>query len=82
VLITQVDTNPPRWLLAEVLDGKPPGQDFDLYSGRVSPSGSLELGTLDLAAGQHRLRFAVVGKNTASTGFCFGIDAIDILSPP
>jgi len=69
-------------IVRAVLDGKPPGQDFDLYSGRVSPSGSLELGTLDLAAGQHRLRFAVVGKNAASTGFCFGIDAIDILSPP
>jgi hypothetical protein len=39
----------------------------------------LELGTHHLAAGQHRMRFTVVGKNSASTGFSFGIDAIDLL---
>jgi hypothetical protein len=64
------------------LDGKPLGQDFDLYCGRISPSGSLELGTLDLTVGQHRLRFAVAGKNTVSKGFFFGLDALDLLSAP
>jgi hypothetical protein len=32
-----------------------------------------------LTAGQHRLRFTVAGKNVASTGYLFGVDAIDLL---
>jgi hypothetical protein len=52
---------------------------FDLYCGRVSPSGSLELGNHQLTPGQHRMRFTVAGKNVASTGCLFGVDAIDLL---
>ena len=55
--------------------------DFDLYSGRVCPAGSLELGEQDLTSGKHTLRFVVVGKNAASKNFFFGLDAIDLLSP-
>lgn len=62
------------------LDGKKLEGEFDLYSGRVSPSGSLELGTHELKAGRHRLRFTVEGKNAASAGYFFGLDAIDLLS--
>ncbi len=61
------------------LDGKRAGQRFDLYSGRVSPSGSLELGDMEISAGRHRLRVLAEGKNPASEGFSFGIDAIDLL---
>ncbi len=61
------------------LDGKLLGPRFDLYCGRVSPSGTLELGDYNLGAGQHRIRFVSVGKNPASAGFSFGIDAIDLL---
>jgi hypothetical protein len=61
------------------LDGHAVGGDIDLYCGRVSPSGSLELGEHELAAEQHRLRFTVTGKNAVSTGYQFGIDAIDLL---
>ena len=42
------------------LDGKPLPPEFDLYSGRVSPAGSLELGSHDFTAGRHRLRFSSV----------------------
>jgi len=63
------------------LDGKPLPQTFDLYAGRVCPAGSLELGTDDLAAGQHRLRFTAERKNAASTNFFFGLDAFDLLRP-
>jgi hypothetical protein len=52
----------------------------DLYCGRVSPSGSLELGTHELTAGHHIFGFQVVGKNAASTNYFFGIDAIDLLA--
>ena len=61
------------------LDGKTCPEDFDLYSGRVSPSGSLELGQHQLSTGKHRLRFTVVGNNASSSGFVFGLDTIDLL---
>ena len=62
------------------LDGKRLPPQFNLYSGRVSPAGSLELGDHHFTVGQHRLRFSSSGKNAASTGYYFGIDAIDLLS--
>jgi len=62
------------------LDGKRVEPDFDLYSGRVSPAGSLELGVHELAAGQHHLRFTAVGKNAASTNHNFGLDAVDLIA--
>ena len=71
---------PDYGIVRATLDGKRAGQDFDLYSGRLGPAGSLELGTVDLTAGRHRLRFASVGKNAASAGFFFGLDAVDLLS--
>ena len=62
------------------LDGKSLKGKFDLYSGRVCPSGSLELGVHELSAGGHRLRITAVGKDPASTGFAFGLDAIDLMA--
>ena len=61
------------------LDGRPVGSSFDLFSGRVCPAGSLELGTHELGAGEHRIRVASVGKDPASGGFSFGLDALDLL---
>jgi hypothetical protein len=55
--------------------------NFNLYSGRVCPAGSLELGTFDFAAGQYKLHFASVAKPAGSTGFAFGLDTIDLLPP-
>lgn len=66
-------------IIRVVLDGKPQPPGFDLYAGRVCPSGSLELGEHILTASAHRLRFIAVGKNTASKGFFFGLDAVDLL---
>jgi hypothetical protein len=62
-----------------VLDGRAVPGEFDLYCGRVSPSGSLELGNHELASGPHEIRFAAAGKNRASQGHAFGVDAIDLL---
>ena len=62
------------------LDGRPLAPEFDLYCGKVSPAGSLELGTHHFTAGPHRLRFTATGKNTASTNFFFGVDAVDLLT--
>ena len=68
-------------IVRAALDGKSLGAAFDLYAGRVCPAGSLELGSLDIPAGSHRLRVTAVGKNSASQGFAFGLDAVDLLSP-
>ena len=68
-------------IVRAALDGKPLGAAFDLYAGRVCPAGSLELGTFEMPAGPHRLRVTAVGKNAASQGFAFGLDAVDLLSP-
>jgi hypothetical protein len=62
------------------LDGKNLAAEFDLYSGRVCPAGSLELGTYDFLAGRHRVRFTAVAKNAVSTNFFFGLDAVDLIA--
>ena len=62
------------------LDGKPTGPLFDLYSGMVGPSGSLELGDHELAATKHTIRFTSVGKNAVSGNFWFGVSAVDLLA--
>ncbi len=68
-------------IIRVALDGKVERPHIDLYSGRVCPAGSLELGIHDLAAGRHRLRFTAVGKDPASKNFSFGLDAVDLLAP-
>jgi hypothetical protein len=60
------------------MDGKALGPTFDLYSGRVCPAGSLDLGVIDLAAGPHTLRVTAEGKDSASAGFTFGLDAVEL----
>ena len=62
------------------LDGNSPPREFDLYSGRVCPAGSLELGIYDFSAGRHHLRFTSIGKNPASKNFFFGLDRIDLMT--
>src|SRR5437762_9489687 len=41
-------------IVRATLDDQRIKPDFDLYSGRVSPWGAMDLGILDLAAGSHR----------------------------
>jgi len=60
------------------LDGKHVGHDINLYSGRVCPSGSIDLGAVDLTAGRHALRFTSVGKDPASANVWFGLDAVEL----
>jgi hypothetical protein len=56
------------------LDGHEVGQ-FDLYSPEVT-SDDLELGTHQLTAGNHELRFECVGKAPQSAGYFLGFDAL------
>jgi len=62
------------------LDGRHLPHEFDLYCGRVSPAGSLELATHELAPGRHRLRMTAVSKDAAAKGFSFGLDAVDLIA--
>ncbi len=60
------------------IDGKRLGHDINLYSGRISPSGAIDLGPIDLPAGRHALRLTSVGKDPASGNVWFGIDAVEL----
>jgi hypothetical protein len=60
------------------LDGATIGKPVDLYSADVVPS-QAKLGKLDLAAGEHTLRFECTGKSDASKGYFFGMDMIELL---
>jgi hypothetical protein len=62
------------------LDGRNLRPEFDLYCGQISPAGSLELGTHELEAGEHRIRITAVSKNAAATNYFFGLDALDLIS--
>ncbi len=72
---------PDYGIVRVALDGKTLAPEFDLYAGRVCPSGSLELGSHDLPAGTHRLRFTAVNKSAASKNYSFGLDAVDLIAP-
>jgi len=69
------------------IDGRPQGEPFDSYNREdgwgathvVGPA-EADLGEVDLAAGDHELRFEVVGKNEDSTNCILAIDCI-VLTP-
>ena len=61
------------------LDGRNLAPEFDLYSGQISPAGSLELGTHELQTGEHRIRVTAVAKSTAAQNYYFGLDALDLM---
>jgi hypothetical protein len=56
------------------LDDKPIGA-FNLYSPTVQTK-RLKLGVIQLASGEHTLRFVCQGKSELSKGYFFGIDGI------
>ena len=60
------------------LDGKAIGQPFDGFNNGVVPSGKIAYGTVELAAGKHQLKFELIGKNPAATGFYAGIDCLTL----
>ncbi len=68
--------------LQAYLDDRPLGEPLDAYAPLVIATGPVALGTVDLAAGQHRLRLDVIGKNPASSGHYFGIDCLELAASP
>lgn len=65
-------------IIQAFIDGKPIGGPIDAYSPMVTPTGRITLGSVELEKGDHRLRFDVVGKNDASSGYRFGIDCVEL----
>jgi hypothetical protein len=61
------------------LDGAPP-VTFDGYAPTVSRDG-VSLGIRELTPGAHELRFAVMEKNSQSSGFNVGLDVIEVRPP-
>jgi len=60
------------------LDGKTLGEPFDGFNQGVIPSGKVSYGTVELTEGKHPLKFEVIGKNPAATGFYAGIDCLTL----
>jgi hypothetical protein len=65
-------------ILQLTLDGKKYGAPIDLYARQVSPSGRIPAGGFDLSAGTHELGFRVVGKNSSSSNYKFGLDSFTL----
>jgi len=63
------------------LDGKtlPLGKPFDGFNNGVIPSGKVSYGAVDLAEGKHQVKFEMIGKNPAATGFFAGIDCLTLV---
>jgi hypothetical protein len=61
------------------LDGKKLGEPIDLFNNGVVPTKPLDLGTHDLAAGQHVLAVEIVGANPkAVKAYMFGLDYVKL----
>lgn len=61
------------------LDGAAVGRATDLFNENVVQAPPLSLGTNDLSAGKHELRFETKAKNSASKGYYFGLDCIELI---
>ncbi|HZU37100.1 MAG TPA: DUF2961 domain-containing protein, partial [Gemmataceae bacterium] len=64
------------------INGRPIGKPFDGYSPKVTPSGPVELGVMDLKKGGATLRITTTGTNPKSDGnrYMWGLDCI-VLKP-
>ena len=61
------------------IDGRPAGPPVDLYAPAVIPTGALDVGSITLHDGTHRIAITVTGKNSKSTHYHFGLDAIALI---
>jgi hypothetical protein len=56
-------------------------RDWDGYDPASRPGKPIDLGVQRPAGNVIRLKVEVVGKNPASKGFYFGLDAVEIKQP-
>ncbi|MDR2438315.1 MAG: DUF2961 domain-containing protein [Planctomycetaceae bacterium] len=61
-------------------DNKKIGQPVDLYNSEVIPTGTLELGVIDLKAGRYPVAVEITGKNDAAVpSYMVGIDCLRLV---
>jgi hypothetical protein len=62
------------------LDGRKIGEPVDLYNDGVIPTGELDFGVQDLAAGEHKLTVLITGANEkAVKSYMFGLDYVKLV---
>jgi hypothetical protein len=61
------------------MDDQKLGDPSDLYNDGVIPTPVIDLGTMQLTKGQHKLTVEMIGKNDkAAPGYMFGINWIKL----
>ena len=63
------------------IDGKTlsQGKPTDLYYKEMRPARLMTLGTVSLSKGKHRFVVTLLGKNSGSSGYSFGLDEIQLV---
>ncbi|MCU6713084.1 heparinase II/III family protein [Paenibacillus sp. J5C_2022] len=61
------------------VDGQPLGGVYDGYAADITPSEAFTHDDLYLTAGEHSIRYEVIGKNESSGNYFIGLDAIQLL---
>ena len=70
---------PSRGIYQLSIDGVPQGQPVDMHSAKSGYGQSVSFGSKRLNAGQRTLRFTLVGKSAASTGFGGHFDKLTLV---
>ncbi len=70
---------PSRGIYQLSIDGQPQGQPVDMHDTKGDYRQTASLGTKQLNAAKHMLRFTVTGKNAASTGFSGHFDKLTLI---
>ncbi|MDR1493801.1 MAG: DUF2961 domain-containing protein [Planctomycetaceae bacterium] len=59
-------------------DGKNIGKVIDLFNDGVIRTGEIDLGELDISAGEHIFSVKIAGKNEKATNYLFGLEYAEI----
>ncbi len=70
-----------RGIVQVSLDGAKIGEPVDLYGDAQPATVTTVLGRARLTAGEHRVRFTVVGKQERSDGYTVGLAGLDLVAP-
>lgn len=60
------------------VDGKAVGTSVDLYDPTVCRTGEIKLGKVSLTPGLHEFEARITGKNSASSGYFYGLDYLKV----
>ncbi|WP_231603598.1 glycoside hydrolase family 172 protein [Neorhodopirellula pilleata] len=63
------------------VNGKPAGEEVDLYAAKPVPTGAIELGDFEPVENAYVLRVEMAGKNSSSKDTFFGLDCVTLSLP-